>query len=237
MKNEIILQSANGEALTILEGKALDPKYPNKIAIVGDINSISAFLKNRATGHSSQAVDKSRAVVTVDKDNMNILLELDPEYPFGATVLGSLELSKELKIFCINQAKTFKREELVHLLRFNRLAFDNKEQHEKMLQAYMAFTAKTSADLAASNDTRGNKAATINKEVSTNIPTEFTLLIPIFKGKDAMRFRVEICLDVTDGGARFWFESTELHELIETQRDIIFNEELKSCAGFVIINK
>lgn len=236
MKPEIIIQPS-GDTLTILEGKALELKHPRKIKIEGDIKSVSSFLKNRTAGHSLQKVDKSRAIIIVNKESMAISLELDPENEFGASVLAKLELSSELKVFCINQAKTFKREELVHLLRFNRLAFDNKEQHEGLLKAYMAFSAQTNAELSASSDTRGNKAAAINKEVKSNIPTEFTLLIPIFKGQEALRFRVEICLDVTDGGARFWFESTELHELIETHRDIIFNEELKVCDGFVIINE
>lgn len=238
MKTEVNLKEVTGNpVLTILEGKALELKHPEKIKISGDINSISAFLKARPDGFSRQNVDKSRAVITVDKDAMTILLELDPEDPFGATVLGTLELSSELKIFHINQSKTFKREELVQLLRFNRLAFDNKEQHEKLLQSYMAFSATANADLTASGDNRGNKGSSYKKGVSTNIPTEFTLLIPVFKGKKPVRFRVEICIDVTDGGARFWFESTELYELIETEKEIIFNEELKHCEGFVIINK
>lgn len=231
------LESLNGSELTIRQGEALELKEPQKIELTGDINSVSSFLKNRMDGFDLQKVDKSRAVVTVDKENMRITLRLDPQNFYGTVVTGSLELSQELKVWCINQAKTFKREEVVNLFKFNRLSFDNQEQHDKVLKSYMAFEAKTDSELKASNDTRGNKAASISKNVSTNIPTEFILLIPIFKGKDAMRFRVEICLDVTDGGARFWFESTELHELINTNRDIIFNEELKSCEGFVIINK
>jgi len=239
MKNEITVNGLQpgGSTLTILEGKALEQKYPVKIFLSGDINTVSSFLKNRPDGYGLQNVDKSKAIVIVNKEEMHITLMLDPEYEFGAVIKGFLELSAELKIFCINQPKTFKREELVHLLKFNRLAFDNKDQHEKILKAYMAFTAKTDAEIKAESDTRGNKANTFNKNVSTNIPTEFVLLIPVFKGKEPVRFRVEVCLDVTDGGARFWFESTELHELISTQRDIIFNEELKSCEGFVIINE
>ncbi|HUS00599.1 MAG TPA: hypothetical protein VMY77_02670, partial [Chitinophagaceae bacterium] len=61
--------------------------------------------------------------------------------------------------------------------------------------------------------------------------------IPIFKGFDPVRFRVEVCLDVTEGSARFWFESVELHEIMIKQVDEIFDEELKSCEGFVIVNK
>lgn len=231
------LESLTGNEIIIREGVALEQKEPQKIELTGDINTISSFLKNRGDGYDLQKVDKSKAVVIVDKENMKILLKLDPQNFYGTTVTGSLELSQELKVWSINQSKTFKREELVQLIKFNRLSFDNPEQHDKVLKAYMAFEAKTDSELKASNDTRGNKAASISKNVSTNIPTEFILLIPVFKGKEVMRFRVEICLDVTDGGARFWFESTELHELINTNRDIIFNEELKAAEGFVIINK
>lgn len=238
MKNEITVQSTGPETkLVILEGKALEEKYPRKIDIVGNIESVSAFLKKRDNGFDLQKVDQSKVIVIVDKEQMYIQLQLDPQNEFGSVVKGVLELSPELEKFHINEAKTYKREELVQLIRFNRLAFDNKEQHEKVLNAYMAFEAKTSGEIGASNDTRGNRDASFKKVVSTNIPTEFTLLIPIFKGKEPLRFRVEICLDVTDGGARFWFESTELHELIETHREIIFNEELKNCSDFVIINK
>lgn len=239
MKNEITVNGLQpgGNTLTILEGKALEEKYPLQITISGDINTVSSFIKNRPDGFELQKVDKSKAVVYVDKEAMFIELQLDPQNYFGTTVRGTLEISSELKVFSVNQSRTFNREELVKLIRFNKLSFDNPDQHDKVLKAYMAFEAQTAGEIKAASDTRGNKSASLNKSVNTNIPTEFILLIPVFKGKPAMRFRVEICLDVTDGGARFWFESVELHELINTERDIIFNEELKSCEGFVIVNK
>jgi hypothetical protein len=239
MKNDITIQNmaSDGATLTILEGKALEQKYPKKIDVVGNIEAVSAFLKKRESGHDLQKVDQSKVIVIVDKEEMYIMLQLDPQNEFGTVIKGVLEKSPELEKFHINEAKTYKREELVQLIRFNRLAFDNGEQHQKVLAAYMAFEAKTAGEIGASSDTRGNKAASFKKEVTTNIPMEFTLLIPIFKGKEPLRFRVEICIDVTDGGARFWFESTELAELIETHKEIIFNEELKWCADFVIINK
>lgn len=238
MKNEFSILTPDGlTTLTILEGKALELRNPEKVEISGDINSVSSFLKKRNNGFGLQKVEQSKVIVIVDKKEMSITLDIDPENFFGALVKGTLELSDELKVFSINQPKTWKREELVQLIRFNKLSFDNAEQHDKVLKAYMSFEAQTAGEIKAASDTRGNKASSLSKTVNTNIPTEFVLLIPVFKGREAMRFRVEICLDVTDGGARFWFESVELHELINTQRDIIFNEELKSCEEFVIINK
>lgn len=231
------LDSFTGNELVVRTGSALPLKEPNIIVISGDINTISSFINNRKDGFSNQAIDKNKAVVVVDKKEMKILLDLDPENPYGTEVHGSLELSDELKTFHVNTVKRFTREELVTLLKFNRLSFDSPDQWAVLLKAYQMFKADTQASLAQESDNRGNKANSFNKSVTSNIPQDFVLLIPIFKGKEAARFRVEICLDVTDGGARFWLESTELHELIKTQTEVIFNEELKSCAGFVIVNR
>lgn len=234
---QVKVENLTGNELIIREGSAIPLQEPKKIEIQGDINSISAFLSKRPKGYGLQFVDETKVIVLVDKKAMHITLMLDPENVFGTMIKGSLELSDELKVWSINQSKTWKREELVNLIKFNRLSFDDNDKHAALLKAYMAFEAKAAIDSKAASDTRGNKANSFSKEVSTNLPTEFILLIPIFKGKEAQRFRVEICLDLTDGGARFWFESTELHELIETTKEIIFNEELKSCQQFVIINK
>lgn len=227
-----------GETLTILEGKTLELKPPEKINITGDIKSVSAFLaiRNNA-GLGVQAIDKSKAIVLVDKKSLTIHLQLDPENHYGASVLGRLEKSEELAPFHINQNKTFTKEELVKLIKFNKIYFDEPTKHSDMLLAFQKVSSSVNIRANDSADDRGNKERAFVKEVTSNAPTEFILNMPIFKGFESIRFRVEVCLDVTEGSARFWFESVELHELMQTKIDIIFNEELKSAAGFVIINK
>lgn len=230
--------TASGESLTILEGKALEQRPPEKISISGDIKSVSSFLSVRKDkGSGTQAIDYSKAVVVVDKKALTIELLIDPENYYGATVLAKLEKSDELAPFYINQNKTFSKEELVKLIKFNKIYFDAPTKHAEMLLAFQKISSTVNIRANDSADDRGNKERAFVKEVTSNAPTEFILNIPIFKGFEAVRFRVEVCLDVTEGSARFWFESTELHELIQTTVEIIFNEELKSAQGFVIINK
>lgn len=230
--------TVKGDTLTIMEGKLLEQKPSEKISISGDIKSVSSFLKVRINeGKGTQLIDKSKAVVLVDKKNTTIQILIDPENHYGASVLGKLEKSDELAPFCINQNKTFSKEELVKLIKFNKIFFDAPTKHSEMLLAFQKISSTVNIRANESADDRGNKERAFVKEVTSNAPTEFILNIPIFKGFDAVRFRVEICLDVTEGSVRFWFESTELHELIQTTIDVIFNEELKSAAGFVIINK
>lgn len=230
-----------GNEIIIREGQALPPKEPVKIAIVGDIKTVSSFVAGRkgvdaaTTGH--QFINKSRAVVEVDKQARTIALKLDPADYYGGTVTAKMELNPDLLEFCINGKKTFKQKELVDLLKFSGLAFDDAEKHSMLLNAYRAFNAKAYIDMASDSDNRGNKSSSFNKKVETNLPIDFVLNIPIFKGQERKRFSVEICLEVTDGGCNFWFESVELKELIEIESETILKKELESCADYVVIWK
>lgn len=224
--------------ITIREGQALDLKPPQKIVISGDIKTVSSFLSVRLkNGSSLQSIDTSKAVITVDKKQLKINLELDPENFYGSTITGTLEKADELKPFFINENKTFTKEELVKLIKFNKLHFSDQSKHAEMLLAFQKVQSVVNIKANDSSDDRGNKERAFVKEVTSNAPTEFILDMPIFKGFGNVKFRVEVCLDVTEGSARFWFESIELHEICQRQIDEIFTDELKIADGFVIINK
>lgn len=239
LKNQIVLE---GNELTIREGKAADPlplKEPKILAISGDIHSVSNFLRERQSGHSSQAVDKNKAVVTVDKTARTIMLQLDPENHYGATIAGKLELSPELAQFGINQEKRYNRQSLVNLLKFNRFYFEDKNAHAALLQAFYKLRIKSETELQQERDNAGNGKNSVEIKVveDSGFPRTFVLTVPIFKGFPAQKIEVEICFEVLDGAISFWLESIGLKEVIDSSIDEIFSEELKSCAGFVVINK
>lgn len=237
-KLELQVTNEQGKDIIIREGKAPELKEPKIIGLAGDIKSISSFLKVRNNAaFGLQAVDIGKAVVEVDKTNMSITLFLDPENHYGASVTSKLELSDELKKWNVNLSKTFKLQELTKLIRFNRIDFDDYDKHDALLKAYQSFNFKTYIESQQEADQRGNKSNSFKKTVDTGLPVDFVLNVPIFKGQESRRFHVEICLETTEGAANFWFESVELAELIKTERDILFNEELKACQGLVIINK
>lgn len=240
MKSEIKV-SPSGDTLTILEGKALDPKYPSQIKLSGNIESVSNFLKKRyhgLVGKGLQEVDKERAVVIVHSDKMNMVLLVDAENPFGTTVFGSLEHTEDLKTFHINDNHLFSREAMIKLLKFSKRHFADPLKHEELINAYMKLNITGSTEYKKESDDRGNKDLAFKKTIaSQNIHAGFVLEMPIFKGQNVEKFRVDICLDVTDASVSFWFESVELVELIELRKTQIFDEQLKSCQDFVIIHK
>lgn len=230
-----------GNEITIREGQALPQREPVKINISGDIKTVSSFVSGRkgvladVAGH--QFINKGRAVVEVDKQKRTIVLMLDPADPYGGVITAKMELNPDLVEFSINAKKTFKQKELVDLLKFSGLAFDNYDKHAMLLRSYQVFNAKAYIDMTSDSDNRGNKSSSFNKKVETNLPVDFVLNIPIFKGQERKRFSVEICLEVTDGGCNFWFESVELKELIDIESEIILKKELETCADYVVIWK
>lgn len=230
--------TVKGEVLTILEGKTLELKPPEKINIAGDIKAVNTFLLVRQkAGSGVQAIDKSKAVVLVDKKALTITLNVDPENHYGASVVAKLEESDELIQFGINTTKMFSKKELVKLIKFNKLYFESADKHSEMLAAFQKISSEVNIKANDSSDDRGNKENNFIKEVTTNAPTDFMLSIPIFKGFPQSTFRVEVCLDVNEGSARFWFESVELHNIKTETIDTIFKEQLSNADGFVIINK
>lgn len=241
MKNEIHLNGLQSGANTLIirEGQALPELPKNKLVIKGDISSVTAFIAGRygeKKGKELQEIDRDLAVIIVDEDKMFVKLMVDPNNPVGTEVTGQLEHTPELQQFLINTGNQFTREQIVKMLRFNKRFFPNVEQHEKMLESFMTFQVKTETELKAANDTRGNKSSSLDKKVNSyGLPTDFILSLPIFKGKEIERFRVEVGIETTDGSVRFWFESTELVELIERRKKEIFSEITSPLSDFVIV--
>lgn len=237
MKEFNITTNEGAQTITVLEGKTLEPKQPETIKLKGDIKTVANFLKVRKTkGTGLQTIDMSKAVILVDKKLLTIELRLDPENHFSPTITGTLEESDEIKPWFINANKTFSKEELVKLIKFSRIYFDDDGKHAAMLLAFQKVESTLNVRSNDSADDRGNKEKAYVKAVTSNAPTEFILNIPIFKGFPNVRFRVDVCLDVTDGSPRFWFESVELHNIRLSSVNEIFDDQLLSADGFVVIN-
>ena len=228
-----------GKDITIRQGEAAKvfSREPNILRIAGDIHTVSTFLKGRKDGHSTQEVDQTKALVLSDFEKGKIELHLDPESAYGAVISGELKLADELKPFGINTPSMFSKEQLIKLIRFNKVHFASEEQYASVLTGYQSFTAKTTGDIKEENDKRGNRIANFAKTTETSVPKEFVLDIPIYRGEGKKKFTVEIYMEVTDAATKFWLESTELHQLLYTEKEKLFNEEFAQCLNLVIVKQ
>src|SRR5579872_2912661 len=133
MKSELTV-TPKGDTINILEGTALEPKHPNKLKIVGQVQSVNHYMAARrgtTQPHGAlQHIDRDLAVISIDEEAMTIHLDVDPNNPFGTEVLGKLEINPDLVPFGINKQVEFTRDKLIHLLRFSRRFFIHPSQHE-----------------------------------------------------------------------------------------------------------
>lgn len=241
---QLVLENFEGREIVTRTGNAapIDP-LPKMNQVKGDINTISTFVNKRYNqaptpeAQGLQFIDKHRAIVTVDRDAFSILLELDPEHPRGASVFGSLSIAPELEQFHINDGTAFTREDLVKLIRFNKIWFADRDKADELERAYMAFRAEVNANIAQTSDTRGNVENGYKKTVTTGIPESFILNVPIFKGQGKRKFRVDINIEATSQSVRFYLESVELHDAIQIESEQILQKELECCKDFVIVYK
>ncbi len=240
-KIELKLDNVTNE-LVIREGRAVDPlplKEPKIINISGDIHSVANFIKSRPAGHSSQAIDINRAIVLVDKHKKKITLQVDPENYYGATITGELQPSKELEQFGINTTSRYNRKSLLDLLRFNRLFFEDKNQHAQILSGLYKLRIKSETEIQQEKDNQGNKRSLLDVKTVDDggLVKLFDITLPLFKGFDPQKITIEICYEVVNGDVSFWLESIGLKEASESQVDGIFEKELEAADGFVIINQ
>jgi len=241
MKSELTI-TPKGDTLTLLEGKALELKHPDKLKISGQIESVNKYMAARKATEqaygSLQHINRDLAVITVDDEAMSIHLDVDPNSPFGTEVVGTLEMNPDLLKFQLNQNYKFSREALVELIRMNRRFFADIVENGNVVSALQRLKISTTGSLEAGSDTRGNKESAFKKTVdSAVVPQTFVLFIPIFKGQPAKKFVVDLCLDTTENNVRFWLESVELIEIAQADKKAIISAQLADYLDYCIIWK
>ena len=151
--------------------------------ISGQIESVANYLNARRGAQQPegalQHINKDLAVITMDEAAMTITLDVDPNHPFGTEVIGKLEFNPELLAWHINKDKQFTREQLITLLKFNRRFFADASQHRIMLDAYQKLNLTGQTALKNVSPTTGEirTPPLKRRSDSTNIPTEFSLLM------------------------------------------------------------
>lgn len=236
------VEPTNGE-IVFRDGSALPLREPVKINISGDINTVKSFINKRkvtaAPGKAGlQEINPDRAIVIVDKAGLSIGLYLDRESAYGTEVLAKLELEPELLKFGIETGKKMSQQELIKLLKYGKRWFYDTAAHSELLLAYMKLDVRVTADLKNdAPDNKGNRMNSFEKKVTSNIPDDFIMSIPLFKGQESKKFRVEIAMDSTDGSVKFWLESVEMAELIDIESERLLKLQADHCKDYVVIWK
>lgn len=229
--------SSKGEEVTnpivihLLEGEAPKPIDLMPLEIKGDINAVADFL-------STRTIKKEDSYIIFNEKDMKIKLVVDEKLPIATTVIGSMEVYNELANFGINSGKRYSLSEIQTLIKLNRFWFNDKDAHMKLVSDLKSFNARVQSEVRIDEDKRANKNNAFTKQVTTDLAADFILRMPIFKGSQASIFRVEICYEVTDSQAHFWFESVEMYELHKEQLFVAFDlhKQAFKQKGYTVIS-
>lgn len=228
--------------IVIREGKASDiiPEIKDQdVTLFGIISSCSEFYKKRP---KQFALDRAHIIYSKNPEKLSITLKTNehkekPHY----SITGKLETSEELNAFGIAYKssqipKAYSVADLSKMLRFNKRLFFNAEESNKIIEGLAKFKAKVDATVSSSSDNRGNQSGSFDIKVDSGIPMLFTVIMPLFKGKPARKFIVDILFELK--GVKeisLWLESIELANLIQEDANNYINEELKQMSEIVQI--
>lgn len=220
--------------LTILKGKAREPKNIRPVSIVGRIDSPGNYWE----GRKDWIVEQDAHVETsYEKRFIKLIINPDIEQ-LTVGVTGNLNLDPRLEKFQINTPeKRYTRDELSRICKFNRSYFSPIEAGTNLVAKLRDYKMKFEQALENSDNQRGNKKILIEKSIKEcELPANFTLNLPVFQGGDPVKIDVELLFDVDAvGDVHFYLESVALADIIEKEVRERIDKEIKRFGSLVII--
>lgn len=214
------------------------PEEPNHSFVAqGTMGTVYTYIVTKGVPdtESLQRPTPSKSLIYVNRSKGTINLKINPTDAYSSEIKSSLELSEHMTKFYINTNKMFGQEELLKLIRFNRLKITSAD---KIISELKILKFKSSIDVTdEKKDNRSQFQKNQSKKVETNLPEQFIIVVPIYKGYPPIEFGVDLIMQTTETTVSFALESTELAELIESQRESYIDEEVKALqkTGIAII--
>lgn len=233
MQNEK-LQINLGEGITkaeviLREGaaiKELEPKAPVKTNLSGTMGAVFEYLLKRLeTTQFTQEL--SHIIVDRDKIKLSLIINEDDEYTRGQ-VDGTLQMSPKFIEFGINTGKVQTPTELGLFFKMNRAFFPDRAINMKLVSELMNFSATINNKIERSVKENGDRTDNFAQIVNSNLPSSFTLQLPIFKGMEAETLEVETFAQINGREVAFTLLSPGANQTIEEVRDSVIDKELEA---------
>jgi hypothetical protein len=227
-----------GGKITYAEGKLADPVAvfnPLPFKIKGFISEPFKYWKNKEdcriapiAGILLDVVLITRPLVLVDIEEGKVLLDLYHGINLSCTVEGFLTVEPELQALGINSNKIWNVKELAKFIKLNRFVFKDRDAAADLLENLQQFTAEVNMLMQDKNDGRGNTNQQLQSKLTTDLALDFVVSLPLYQGFKPVAFKVEIGIDLRDGGIDLWLESAELKELLRDERRRVIMEQVEA---------
>lgn len=205
--------------LIIRHGEAKKIYYPKALMIRGDISSPREI-------HSLRYPGETDCILKCNQDAGTIILEIFPEHAQVTHVItGIIETDTLLEKLKINSGARFTPETLADMLKKYRSLFLLRDEFMKVVAALKTLKGKIHTEIEKISDARGNRRELVDKVVSSNVPENFTMYLPPFKGFEPKSFLIEIEIESRENEISCLLTSVELNDYIMQQRDELMRAE------------
>lgn len=243
-----------------VELKTIQAKEPEAFNIEGIITAPADWLEKRARefDHLNARVDVYREQGTLKliinerncapgleatdvEDHYNG--EILDNYRSRSTVTGTIQMTDIFRKLRINDDEAWwDPQKLSAFFRLYRSIFPSAEDNMVLVSTLKNIKAKMNTEYEKAKDTyTGSRTEHYQMTVDHNLPKNFDICIPIFKGSKAEKYNVEFDVDIIDGKLLLKLVSPAINDEVEGARDQIIDSELKRICemaeDLVIIEK
>lgn len=199
-----------------------DEIYPKKAEdIIGAINTPLEYLIKR---HELEGVDKEQTHIKFSYEDSKIILVLNEYDHYSPEIIGKMIKTDVLKNLHINDGTGWTCLDLAAFFRLNRTIFQDKDACAKLVTQLNNFEAKVNKETKIKTDDRANYDVAKRQVVESNIPKDFILEIPVFKGLPKKIIKVEV--DISPQSLDCILISPDLADFIEGIVEETINKEL-----------
>ena len=212
-------------------GEALPLKEPKAVSIDGTIDAPARWVEKR-----KDDIKQADAHIIVDRDHMIITLNIDENSAYSDQIKGTLTLSSEMKEFGINTGEYMSCFDMSDRIKQLRSYFETQQEAMKLISELRNFKAKIDKELELSDDKRGNQRILKSQFVESNLPKDFKIQLPIFKGMKKETIQVEVEINPNDLSCTL--VSPEAHDIVIQQRDMHMDaviDRIKDAAPTIVI--
>lgn len=166
--------------------------------------------------------------VAIDRDAMNIVFHESAGWPWQRQIVGELKFTARFQKWGINTANHWPPHKLADFIKMNRSDFEDVSVAMKLVSDLRNFTAKIDREIENRDDKRANVRAIKIQTVNSNLPDNFRLAIPVFKGENPINFEVEVAIDADTLNCSL--VSPEINDWIAKTVDAVMDEQKEGIA-------
>ena len=218
--------------VTILHGKALDPKPPVPLDISGNIETPSKFWAARA-----EDFENNNCYVVRSKRGLSLIVNENDPLSKGL-ISGVIQLSEECSKFLINQEHLCDRQSLARLIKANEFLFVSHEDWLAVYNSLVRFEGNVELAILDKKEANGDREKAIKITVNKGIARSFKLKTKIY-GSVRQEYTVDLNAEVVGHDVKFYLDSSELaYKMSQSEERLL--DEFSECFvddGVLVIDK